>query len=134
MTDEDIKQFFSTPVLMDIATITPEGYPHVTPVWFEYDGIVFRVSTTRERKKARNLMKNQKVGFSIAGHTLPYEAVVGYGDAIMQDDPEGKLLQKLARKYLPAEKADTYYKKLMESPEHRVIVTIKPRWMSSWKG
>ncbi len=133
MTPEQMKKFFQRPVLMDIATITPEGYPHVTPVWFEYDGENFLVSTTPGRKKTRNLKEDPKAGFSIAEHSLPYAAVVGYGDVTMEDDPEGKLLERLAYKYLPKEKAGKYFKELLEAGS-RVTLKIKPRWILSWTG
>lgn len=134
MTPEKLKEFLAKPILMDIATVTPEGYPHVTPVWFDYDGEVFRVSTTKERKKARNVLQNPRVGFSIAQHSLPYAAVVGYGDVERSDDPQGTLLQKLARKYLPPEKAEKYYQELMRAGSSRIILKITPRWILSWTG
>ena len=134
MNVEQLRQFLAKPHLMDIATITPEGYPHVTPVWFDYDGEVFRVSTTRGRRKARNIAQSPRAGFSIAEHTLPYAAVIGYGDVGVEDDPGGSLLQRLARRYLPPEKADEYFQELMVAGGPRIILRIKPRWLLSWTG
>lgn len=134
MNPERLRQFLSEANLLDLATITPEGFPHVTPVWFEWDGKVFRISTTRERKKVRNLMKNSRAGFSIAPKELPYRAAVGYGTVEMEDDPKGLLLQKLARKYLPSDKADKYWEKLMQMGGNRIILNLTPKWMTSWEG
>lgn len=134
MNPGQLRDFLSKPFLMHIATVTPEGYPHVTPVWFEYDGGVFKISTTRERKKTRNLLRSPKTGFSIAQPNLPYAAVVGYGDATVADDSSGTLLRRLAHKYLPTEKADRYFQELMEAGGSRIILTIKPGWMLSWTG
>ena len=134
MNPEQLRRFLAQPHLMDLATITPEGYPHVTPIWFDYDGEVFLVSTTRERKKARNIGKRPQAGFSIAEHNLPYAAVVGYGDVGVGDDPGGSLLKQLAHKYLPAEKADTYFHELMAAGGSRIVLTIRPRRMLSWTG
>jgi PPOX class probable F420-dependent enzyme len=130
---KDLKKFLAEPHLLDLATVTPDGFPHVTPVWFEWDGHIFWISTTKERKKARNLAKNRKAGFSIAPSGLPYKAVVGYGTVEMEDDPEGKLIRKLCHRYLPADKADAYYKTLMQMGS-RVIIKLKPEWMTSWEG
>lgn len=129
-----MKTFLSEPHLLDLATITPEGFPHVTPVWFDYDGKTFLISTTRERKKARNLMKNNKAGLSIAPAELPYKAVVGYGTVEIEDDPEWKLIRKLCHKYLPPEKADEYFERLKQMGGNRIILHLTPQWMTSWEG
>src|SRR3989344_3754371 len=101
MDEKQLKQFLQKPILMDIATVNKDGYPHVTPVWCEYDGKNFWANTTHDRVKAKNIRANPKVGFSIAGHALPYGAVVGYGEAELEDDAGGQHLLKLAKKYLP---------------------------------
>ena len=134
MRPDELRDFLSKPFLMNIATITPEGYPHVTPVWFDYDGEIFLVTTTDKRKKARNLSRLPRAGFSIAEPNLPYKAVVGYGDVTIEDDPERNVLKKLVHKYLPTEKADKYFKELAEIPGSQIVLKIKPRWMLSWTG
>src|SRR3989304_5857441 len=134
MTPDRLKSFLSEPHILDIATVTPEGFPHVTPVWFDWDGHVFRISTTKERKKARNLEKNRKAGFSIATSSLPYKAVVGYGSVEVEPDPEGHFIRKMCHKYLPSEKADGYFETLKNMGGNRVVIKLKPTWMSSWEG
>lgn len=133
MGPKKLNKFLAKPYLMDLATISRGGYPHVTPVWFEYYGGLFWVSTTKERKKARNISLSPRAGFSIAEPNLPYAAVVGYGDVTVEEDPKGELLKRLAHKYLPPEKADGYARELMEAGS-RIILKIKPKWMLSWTG
>ena len=132
MNEEQLKEFLSQKYLLNIATVTPDGYPHVVPVWFDYDGKDFLVSTARKSKKALNLAKMPRAGFSIAEHGLPYDAVVGYGDVTITDDVGGTLLRKLAQKYLPAEKVDRYWQELMNDNGERIVIRITPRWMKSW--
>lgn len=134
MTSERLQEFLKEANLMDIATITEEGFPHVTPVWFDYDGTHFFFSTTKERVKSKNMEKNKKVGFSIAPKELPYAAVVGYGTAEITDDPNGTLLKKMCHKYLPADKADTFFETLMNAGGSRIIVKITPSKISHWQG
>lgn len=137
MDSEQLAKFLAQANLLIVATINPEGYPHLTPVWYKFDDGVFYFSTTAERKKGRNLAKNKKVGFAIAPSELSYKAVVGYGDAEIIEDPKGELLIELGRKYLPPEKADNYTKGILEAEigkAHRIIVKIKPKWLQSWSG
>ena len=134
MPPDRLKRFLSEKHLLDLATVTPEGFPHVTPVWFEWNGKKFLISTTRERKKARNLMENNKAGFSIAPEELPYKAAVGYGTVEIEDDPEWKLIRKLCQKYLPPEKAGEYFERLKQMAGNRIILKLTPMWMTSWEG
>jgi PPOX class probable F420-dependent enzyme len=134
MSNERMKRFLSEAQLLNLTTITPDGFPHVTPVWFDFDGKAFLISTTKERKKARNLAKNNKAGFSIAPKDLPYKAVVGYGTVEMTPDPNGVLIKTLCHKYLPAAKADKYYASIMSDAGSRIIVKLTPTWVTSWEG
>ncbi len=134
MSDERLKRFLTEAQLLNLTTITPEGFPHVTPVWFDFDGKSFLISTTKERKKARNLAKNNKAGFSIAPKDLPYKAVVGYGTVEMMPDAKGVLIKKLCHKYLPPDKADKYFTSIMSEGGNRIIVKLAPTWVTSWEG
>ncbi|MEK7108591.1 MAG: hypothetical protein AAB844_00560, partial [Patescibacteria group bacterium] len=73
-----------------------------------------------------------RVGFSIAEQRLPYDAVVGYGDVTITDDFDGALLMKLAKKYLPPQKVERYWRELLDDNGERIIIKITPRWMKSW--
>ncbi len=134
MLAERLNQFLKEAHLLSLATITPKGFPHVTPVWFDYDGKNFLISTTRERQKARNLAKNKNAGFSIAPINLPYAAVIGYGTVEIGSDPDFALIKRLCYKYLPANKAGKYFESLKAAPGTRVTLTIHPTWMRSWQG
>jgi PPOX class probable F420-dependent enzyme len=134
MQAERLSRFLNGAYLLDLATLTPEGFPHVTPVWFEYDGKNFLISTTRERKKARNLMKNKNAGFSIAPRELPYAAVVGFGTIEIGTDPGMELIKRLCYKYLPANKAGKYFESMKNAPGTRITLTLHPTWMRSWEG
>ncbi len=134
MKDESLEQFLKKSFLMNLASITPKGFPHVTPVWFDYDGKNFLISTTRERRKARNLLTNKNAGFSIAPRDLPYAAVVGYGTIEFGPDPDLALIKKLCYKYLPTNKAGAYFESMKKAPGTRVKLTLHPTWMTSWQG
>ncbi|OLS12448.1 MAG: hypothetical protein RBG13Loki_3927 [Promethearchaeota archaeon CR_4] len=129
--NERLKRFLMESQLLKLARITPEGFPHVTPVWFDVEGKDFLISTTKERKKARNLAKNNKAGFSIAPRDLPYKAVVGYGTVEMVPDPNGVLIKKFCHKYLPPDKTDKYYASIMSEGDSRIIIKLTPTWVTS---
>ena len=136
MNSQELGNFLAKPILMNLATVTPDGYPHVVPVWFEHNEGTgeFLVSVDQKSKKFRNLSKSPTAGFSIAENQLPYPAVVGYGNVTITADPENELLKRLTRKYLPPEKADNYCQELINTRYSSVTLTIKPSWILSWTG
>ena len=65
MTPEQIREFLEKPRLADLATVRPDGSPQVTPVWYDYDGKVFRVVVEPAAIKVRNVRQNDRVSMSI---------------------------------------------------------------------
>jgi len=49
------------PIIAALATLMPDGYPQVTPVWCSYDGTHIIVNVTAERQKAKNMSARPQV-------------------------------------------------------------------------
>jgi Pyridoxamine 5'-phosphate oxidase len=47
---------FEKPALANLATVMPDGTPHVTPVWVDYDGTHILINTVRGRRKESKLI------------------------------------------------------------------------------
>lgn len=47
-----------------LATIDSEGYPHVTPVWFHWDGSLIRATSLVDKPHVR-LRRNPRAGFVV---------------------------------------------------------------------
>ena len=43
----DALDLFEKPALANLATVMPDGTPHVTPVWVDYDGTHILINTVR---------------------------------------------------------------------------------------
>src|SRR6056297_2372966 len=54
---EDDRDLFEKKTFAHVATMLPDGMPHVTPVWIGYDADENRllVNTERHRRKAKNV-------------------------------------------------------------------------------
>jgi PPOX class probable F420-dependent enzyme len=52
-------------VIVHLATLMPDGSPHVSPVWFEYVGDHVRVNSAAGRQKDRNMRRDPRVALSI---------------------------------------------------------------------
>jgi PPOX class probable F420-dependent enzyme len=84
-----------------LATLMPDGSPHVTPVWFDYDGSNIIVNSAKGRVKDRNMRRDARVSLSIMDPDNPYRHLSIRGRVV--DITEGGAddhIDKLAKKYL----------------------------------
>ncbi|MBI5291155.1 MAG: pyridoxamine 5'-phosphate oxidase family protein [Chloroflexi bacterium] len=55
-----------------VATVRPDGRPHLAPVWFVAEGKALYFVTDPKSVKARNLQRNPKVAVSLEDGDAPY--------------------------------------------------------------
>ncbi|MFB6139675.1 MAG: pyridoxamine 5'-phosphate oxidase family protein [Halosimplex sp.] len=122
---ESFHDLFEKQTFAHFATMTPDGFPHVTPVWVGYDPDADRVliNTARGRRKERNVAENPKVGVSMVDPEEPYRycSVTGEVTAVTEDGAEDHI-DELARRYLDVDEYPGYD----EDPGDRVILEIRP--------
>jgi PPOX class probable F420-dependent enzyme len=58
--------------LAQLATLMPDGSPHVAPVWFEYDGTNIVINTAKGRVKDKNMRRDPRVGLDVVDPENPY--------------------------------------------------------------
>ena len=107
-----------------LATMMPNGYPQVTPIWIDFDeNHDLLVNTALGRSKEKNTITNDKVGLSIFSMANPYETVSIIGNVI-DKTTEGAdhHFNKLSKKYLNLDKYP-----INKPEEKRVILKIKPK-------
>lgn len=105
-----------------LATLLPDGSPHVTPVWVDREGDLILVNTAEGRVKQRNIARDPRVSIAIADHSNPYDKAVIRGLVVTQTNQGAEEhIDKLAKKYTGANK----YQR--SSPdEKRIIIKIEP--------
>jgi PPOX class probable F420-dependent enzyme len=79
---EEFQDLFEKPTFAHIATLWPDGAPHVTPVWVDYDPDSSRllVNTERDRRKEKNVRNDPRVGVSMTDPDNPYRMVSVTGE------------------------------------------------------
>ena len=107
----------------NLATVMPNGSPHVTPIWFDYTGGMIRVNTARGRVKARNMGKGARVALSIVDPDDAYRYIQVPGEVVNVTEEGGKAhLDSLAKKYLGKDEYPWH------NPQQvRVIYEIEPK-------
>jgi PPOX class probable F420-dependent enzyme len=104
-----------------IATVMPDGTPHVTPVWVDHEDREYvLVNTARGRRKEKNIRANPKVGVSVLDPEDPYRYVSVRGTATLTEEGAVEHIDRLAQQYMGVEE----YPHHGEESGARVIVQI----------
>ncbi|MEO3776607.1 PPOX class F420-dependent oxidoreductase [Micromonospora sp. B11E3] len=109
------------PQLAHVATVEPDGTPHVTPVWIDTDGEHIVFNTAKGRRKYENIRRNPAVGISIVDKANDFRTLWVKGTAELVEEGADEHIDKLAKKYLGQ---DTY--PFRKPGEERVIVRVTP--------
>ncbi len=100
---EDVHDLFEKATVAHFATMTPTNYPHVTPVWIDYDADTghLLINTERGRRKTKNVERNPSVGVSMVDPGNPYRFLSVFGD-VDEITTEGarEHIDVLAKRYM----------------------------------
>jgi PPOX class probable F420-dependent enzyme len=64
-----------------LTTVTPDGQPQSTPVWFRWDGDTFLIYSQPDRPKLRNIAANPKVSLHLVGDMEGEDVITFEGTA-----------------------------------------------------
>jgi PPOX class probable F420-dependent enzyme len=96
----DVKQYLDDGrVFATLATVMPDGRPHLTIVWVKRDGDDLLVSTTVDRQQGKNMMRDPRVSLIVSAPDNPYLYAEIRGNVSLTPDPAGELPDELSRKY-----------------------------------
>jgi PPOX class probable F420-dependent enzyme len=105
-----------------LATVSPNGAPQVTPVWFDTAEGTVRVNSARGRVKTRNMVEGAKVALSILDPDNAYRYLQIRGTVTRATEEGGDThIDALAKKYLGK---DSY--PFRKAGEVRVVFEITP--------
>jgi PPOX class probable F420-dependent enzyme len=136
MTGDQFDAFVGEPVLARVATVRPDGSPHVVPVWFEWDGESLRFEAQAHSRKARNLRNDPRMSVVIDATYggLQYRAVVLEGTAEIIEDREFvvAIVQRIFLRYLGEEGIAAPTPQRLIFGEETIVVQLTPSRVISW--
>jgi PPOX class probable F420-dependent enzyme len=113
MTDEQVRAFLASdpPHTAKVATVRPDGRPHVAPVWYAVDddsSILF--TTGEDTVKGKALRRDSRVALSVDDERPPFSFVLVEGTAEIVDDLEQvrHWAGVIGGHYMGAERAEEY--------------------------
>jgi PPOX class probable F420-dependent enzyme len=127
--------FLSKPVLARIATIRGD-WPHVAPMWFDWDGESIWMETGLGFQKQKNLMANPHcaVTIDITEGGLRFKGVILEGDVELIIEPEAFVREtatRIYRKYLGEEGIAAPTPSQMIANPH-AIIRLRPQRIRTW--
>ncbi|HEX6501185.1 MAG TPA: PPOX class F420-dependent oxidoreductase [Micromonosporaceae bacterium] len=93
------KRLLDAPTYVTVTTINPDGSPHSSIVWVTRDGDDILMSTTKARRKARNLARDPRASVCFFDPENPYQYVEVRGRVTMTEEGGRALIDELSMKY-----------------------------------
>lgn len=113
---------FEKATFAHVVTLDPDGQPHATPVWIDYDAGADRllVNTERHRRKTRNVERDPTVAVSMTDPEDPYRylSVTGTVEEITTEGAR-EHIDRLSQRYF----GESYPS---EIKSERVLLRIRP--------
>ncbi|GEB52704.1 MULTISPECIES: PPOX class F420-dependent oxidoreductase [Streptomyces] len=120
---DSLKQVLDGKTFIALATIQPDGSPQVSPVWVKRDGDDLLLSTTVDRRKARNMRRDPRVSVLVHPSDAPYTYAELRGSVVLSTDGAQELIDELAHKYVGTDYA-TWNPRAGEDAERLVVRVV----------
>ncbi len=128
---EKIKAFLDGKRNAIMATIRRDGSPQLTPVIYRWDGEQFWVSTTKDRAKYKNILRDPRISLCIDDADTS-TTVIASGKARLTEENLWADILKIVERYQSPEQAAAYIKSMQEKKEPRVLIVLQPEKVISW--
>lgn len=130
---DEFRELFVSDVFFGLATVAPNGVPHLTPIWIDYDGTHLLINTQRGRRKTKNVQRDPNVAVMGWDPDDPYRYISVLGKVI-EISEQGAVdhYNELALQYTGEE--DRYERKHANKEQPRVILYIEPEKVITQNG
>ena len=135
MTDAELHRFLQEERIVTVATIGPNGRPHLMPLWFVADGAVISAWTFGKSQKTRNLERKPQATLQVeAGED--YQALRGAMlecdvEIVRDTDKVAAIGAAVARRYSGAAPGEIPDFVRAQAPK-RVGLVFRPTRVASW--
>ena len=118
-------RMFTDPYYGVVATVRPDGSPHQSVVWVDYDGENVVFNTAEGRAKPRHIRANPNVSVTVVDPENPYRWIAVSGPVEMSKEGAAEHINKLSHKY----RGRDYD---LPPGQQRLIVRVKPERVTAY--
>jgi PPOX class probable F420-dependent enzyme len=129
MTQTEIDNFLQGVHLARVATVRPDGRPHVAPVWYLWEDGTLYFETARTAVKANNLRANPNIAITVdveeGGLRLRYVILEGQATLIEDSPTARQMVERIYSRYVGVEGLQTPALQEMLNADY-IIIQLKP--------
>jgi hypothetical protein len=133
LTREQLQTFLTTGRhILKLATLAPDGWPYIVPVWYAYNGEVFEILARPKNRWVAYVQTDARVSLCVDTTDAPYTRVLVKGLARIVNPQWIGPWRDMAIRYLGADAGQKYYEETKAIP--RVQIHVTPQEIISWGG
>lgn len=121
------KDLVDDAVFVNVSTVSPDGQPQATVVWWDRDDETIQINTTKDRQKYKNFQRDPHVALLAFDPKNPYRwmQIRGVVESITEEGGRDHI-ESLSRKYTGQHYYGGFNKWSNPEDETRVVVRIRP--------
>ena len=131
-----LDEFLAEPNLCRLATLDPDGDPHVVPTWFWWDGASILIGARADDHKVANVRRTGRAAVEVDGDLRRKRGILARGRARIIDGEEGRaeyvrISAEQVRRYRP-ERPPLETAERMAASGDPVVIEVIPDRILSW--
>ena len=119
-----LTEFCKKPLMAILATVYRRGAPQAVPLWYDFDGEHFIVTSVKSRVKVANVLRDNRVTLCVVDTSYHSHGIIVRGTAEVIEARAQKATRRLAIRYLGEEEGSKRADDMAK--QERVIVNITP--------
>jgi PPOX class probable F420-dependent enzyme len=137
MSDEELARFLDEERVLTVATLGPEGRPHLMPLWYVRDGVALLAWTYGKSQKVRNLERDPRATVQVEAGRDRYGELRGAMlecDVTLERDP-GRVAEvglRLMTRYAGAAPGSEARARVLQQAAKRIVLRFTPTRVVSW--
>lgn len=137
LTEQELAEFLGGAWICRLGTLTEDGFPYVTPLWYEYDGTTYTFIGRERADWLRHIRRDPRVGLCIDDPDGTHTRVLVQGRAEIVEGPSVRgpwlsMAERMARRYMGGDDGMKYMGRTLDFP--RVTVRVTPERTTTWRG
>jgi len=125
MISKEIAKFLDEPLMTTFTSLRSDGSPHVSPMWYQYEGGKFFCQVSNRAVKTQNVRNDPRVALCIATQHPTSKCVMVYGTCEVSRHDVSERVYSISRRYHGMQKGSSFAKEILGS-EDMVILVVTP--------
>lgn len=134
---DDLAAFLEGAWICKLSTLDADGYPYVTPLWFEWDGVGFVFIARARATFIEHIRRDPRVGLCVDDPDGSHRRVIARGRAEIVEGPSVRgswlpIAQRMAARYMGDASGGVYMQRTLDYP--RYTIRVVPDRTITWQG